>query len=178
VTPGIGIEIVDEADRPLAPGVEGIVRVLSEFAVDRYIDDPVESAQVFRDGWFYPGDLGSLTADNLLIISGRRNDVLNAGGGKMAAEKVEAALMSFKGVNEAAVFLTTNELGAEEVWAGVVCSQKIDTESLLAHCRPRMPVVFVPTQIATLDALPINAMGKVDRPRLKEMVAAAVRSRL
>jgi acyl-CoA synthetase (AMP-forming)/AMP-acid ligase II len=47
---------------------------------------------------------------------------------------------------------------------------------LRAHCRPRMPAVFVPAHIVTLDALPINATGKVDRPRLREMVLSAVRS--
>ena len=98
VTPGIRIEIVDEMDRAVPAGVEGIVRIASEFGVDRYIDDPIESAQVFRDGWFYPRrSRGSLTSDNLLMISGRQNDVLNAGGGKMAAEKVEAAVLSCKG---------------------------------------------------------------------------------
>ncbi len=177
VTPGIRIEIVDEADRPVPAGAEGIVRVASEFAVDRYIDDPIESAQVFRDGWFYPGDLGSLTADSLLIISGRQNAVLNAGGGKMAAEKVEAALTSFKGVSEAAVFMATNKLGVEEVWAGIVCSEKIDSESLRTHCRPRMPAVFVPAHIMTLDTLPMNATGKLDRSRLKETLIAAAASR-
>jgi len=176
VTPGMRFEIVDEADRPVAPGGEGIVRIASEFAVDRYIDDPVESAEVFRDGWFYPGDIGALTADNLLIISGRRNSVLNAGGGKFLAEKVEAALMSFKGVSEAAVFMATSAQGVEEVWAGIVCSEKVDSESLRAHCRPRMPAVFVPAHIVTLDALPINATGKLDRPRLKEMVLRSARS--
>jgi acyl-CoA synthetase (AMP-forming)/AMP-acid ligase II len=176
VTPGMRFEIVDEADRPVAAGGEGIVRIASEFAVDRYIDDPVESAQVFRGGWFYPGDIGSLTPDNLLIVSGRRNSVLNAGGGKMAAEKVEAALVSFKGVSEAAAFMATSALGVEEVWAGVVCSVKIDTERLRAHCRPHMPTVFVPAHFVTLDALPINATGKVDRQRLKEMVLSAARS--
>jgi len=171
VTPGIRIEIVDEADRALPAGTEGTVRVASEFAVDCYIDDPVESAKVFRNGWFYPGDFGSLTPDNLLIISGRQNDVLNAGGGKMAAEKVEAALVSFKGVNEAAVFMATNEMGVEEVWAAVVCSEKIDAENLRAQCRPRMPTVFVPARIVILDTLPVNATGKVDRTRLKHMLA-------
>ena len=134
------------------------------------------SAKVFRDGWFYPGDLGSLTADNLLIISGRQNDVLNAGGGKMAAEKVEAALLSFKGVKEAAVFMATSKLGVDEVWAAVVCSEKVDPEGLRAHCRPRMPTVFVPAHIVTLDALPINTMGKIDRPRLKAMYVGAGQS--
>ncbi len=168
VTPGMRIEIVDEADCSLPAGSEGIVRIASEFAVERYIDDPVESAKVFRGGWFYPGDLGSLTPDNLLIISGRQNDVLNAGGGKMAAEKVEAALVSFKGVNQAAAFMATSKLGVEETWAAIVCSEEIDIDSLRAHCRSRMPAVFVPAHVVTLDALPINATGKVDRPRLKQ----------
>jgi acyl-CoA synthetase (AMP-forming)/AMP-acid ligase II len=176
VTPGMRFEIVDEADRPVAAGSEGIVRIASEFGVDRYIDDPIETAEVFRDGWFYPGDIGALTPENLLIISGRRNSVLNAGGGKLSAEKVEAALMSFQGVSEAAVFMATNALGVEEVWAGIVCSEKVDSESLRAHCRPRMPAVFVPAHVVTLEALPINATGKIDRPRLKEMVLSTARS--
>jgi acyl-CoA synthetase (AMP-forming)/AMP-acid ligase II len=175
VTPGMRIEIVDAADRPVPAGSEGIVRIASEFGVDRYIDDPVESSQVFRAGWFYPGDLGSLTADNLLIISGRLNSVLNAGGGKMAAEKVEAALTSFKGVNEAAVYMATSSTGIEEVWAVIVCSETVDTERLRAHCARYMPGVFVPVHVVLADALPINAMGKVDRPRLKEIASATAR---
>lgn len=175
LTPGARIEIVDEADRPIPAGTEGIVRITSEFAVDRYIDDPVESAQVFRNGWFYPGDIGSLTADNLLIISGRQNDVLNAGGGKLAAEKIEAAIVSFEGVCDAAVFLQTNTLGVNEVWAAIVAGKTIDAESLRAHCRTRMPPVFVPAHVVTIDALPVNAMGKVDRPRVKELVLAAAK---
>jgi fatty-acyl-CoA synthase len=176
VTPGARIEIVDEADRPLPPGTEGIVRIASEFAIHRYIDDPIESAQVFRHGWFYPGDLGSLTQDNLLIISGRRNNVLNAGGGKMAAEKIEATLASFDGVTEAAVQMAANELGVEEVWAAVVCSKKIDPARLREHCRPRMPAVFVPAHIVVVDALPVNDLGKVDRPRVKDLLSVAGRT--
>jgi acyl-CoA synthetase (AMP-forming)/AMP-acid ligase II len=171
VTPGIRIEIVDDADRPVAAGVEGSVRVASEVGVDRYIDDPLETARVFRDGWFYPGDIGSLTSDNLLIISGRRSDLLNAGGGKMAAEKLENILLSFAGVREAAVFMKTSASGVEEVWATIVCGEKIDDEALRAHCRTRMPAVFVPFHIVAVDALPINAAGKVDRPRVRDMFA-------
>jgi acyl-coenzyme A synthetase/AMP-(fatty) acid ligase len=176
VTPGVRIEIVDEMDRAVPAGVEGIVRIASEFGIDRYIDDPVESAQVFRDGWFYPGDLGSLTSDNLLVVSGRQNDVLNAGGGKMAAEKVEAALLSYKGVREASVFMATSKEGVEEVWAAIVCSEKVDPESLRAHCRPQMPWVFVPTHIVPLARLPTNATGKVDRKRLRDTVLGAANS--
>ncbi len=176
VTPGSRIEIVDEADRPLPRGTEGIVRIASEFAVDRYIDDPVESAKVFRNGWFYPGDLGALTADNLLIIAGRQNDVLNAGGGKLAAEKVEAMLLAFPSVSEAAVFMATSPIGAEEAWAAVVCREELDIEKLRAFCRPRLPAEFMPAHFRVLDALPVNTTGKVDRPRLKEMLTGSTRA--
>jgi acyl-CoA synthetase (AMP-forming)/AMP-acid ligase II len=177
VTPDARIEIVDEADRGVPAGTEGIVRIASEFAVNRYIDDPIESAKVFRDGWFYPGDLGSLTADNLLIISGRQNAVLNLGGGKMAAERVEAVVASFAGVADAAVFLTNDERGVGEVWAAVVYpEQKLDIEALRAHCRAQIPPPFVPARVVTLEALPLNDTGKVDRIRLKEMVTAAMKS--
>lgn len=173
VTPGMRMEIVDNEDRPIPAGNDGTVRIASEFAVDRYIDDPVESKKVFRNGWFYPGDLGSLTADNLLIISGRQNDVLNAGGGKMAAEKVEAVLTSFKGVNQAAVCMQTSRLGVEEVWAAIVAGEPIDPENLRAHCRARIPEVFVPARIVTLASLPMGVTGKLDRQRLKGMLAGS-----
>lgn len=170
VAPGIRIEIVDEMDRAVPAGSEGIVRVKGEFGVKGYIDDPEESALGFRDGWFYPGDLGSLRSDNLLIISGRQNNVLNVGGGKIAAEKLETILLSFQGVHEAAVFMQTSVAGVEEIWAGIVASEAIDAEALRMHCRSRMPAVFVPSHVVQLDRLPLNAMGKVDRSRLKSTV--------
>jgi acyl-CoA synthetase (AMP-forming)/AMP-acid ligase II len=172
VAPGVRIEIVDQADNPLPDGSEGIVRIASECGVDRYIDDPEESAKVFRDGWFYPGDLGSLTPDKLLIISGRQRDLLNVGGAKLAATKIEAAPMSHGGVSEAGVFSATNRLGVEEVWAAIVCVENIDNDSLRAHCRARMPAIFVPVHIVPVDALVVNDMGKIDRARLKESVMA------
>jgi len=176
VTPGMRIEVVDEMDRAVPAGVEGIVRISSEFGIDGYIDDPVESAQVFRDGWFYPGDLGSLTSDNLLVISGRQNDVLNAGGGKMAAEKVEAALLTCKGVREAAVFMATSARGVEEVWAAIVSSETVDAESLRAQCRLLIPAVFVPSHIVPLERLPTNTTGKIDRRGLKDIILRAAHS--
>jgi acyl-CoA synthetase (AMP-forming)/AMP-acid ligase II len=176
LVPGIQVEMVDPSGLRLPAGEEGIVRISSEFAMDRYIDDPEASAEFFRDGWFYPGDVGSLTPDNLLIISGRQNDVLNVGGAKMAAERVEAVLASFDGVREAAVFVATSKLGVEEVWAAVVCIGKLDIEALRVHCRPQMPPVIVPAHVVTLDALPVNDRGKVDRTRVKEIVTAAAPS--
>ena len=81
------------------PGQEGHIRIRSEFAVDGYFGNPEGSAKVFRDGWFYPGDLGTLSSDGLLVISGREQTVLNLGGDKINPETVELALSQFKGIS-------------------------------------------------------------------------------
>ncbi len=60
--------MVDEADRPLPPGATGRVRVRTEEMVQGYLDDEGLTAAFFRDGWFYPGDLGALGAAGRLTL--------------------------------------------------------------------------------------------------------------
>jgi len=73
ITPGAFVEIVDDADQVLAAGKEGFVRIRSKESVTEYVANPKESAKVFRDGWFYPGDIGCLTMDGMLIIKGNKS---------------------------------------------------------------------------------------------------------
>ena len=172
VLPGVKIEVVDAADRVLPAGSEGIIRVASEVGVDRYFDDPTASAESFRKGFFYPGDQGAITSDGLLIISGRQEDKLNIGGGKVAAEKIEGILGTFPGLAEGAVFGMMNAHGVEEVWAAVVWRGAADLENLRAHCQSRMPSPLVPVRFVAFEVLPTNETGKVDRRRLREIVTA------
>jgi acyl-CoA synthetase (AMP-forming)/AMP-acid ligase II len=173
VAPGARIEIVDEKDKPLPANTAGIVRIASEFAADGYVGDPAETARVFRNGFFYPGDIGALTPDDLLILSGRQNNVLNIGGEKIAAERIEAVLRSREGVRQAAALVAVNRKGVAEIWAAVVCPKKFDAAALRAHCRAQLAPHFVPRHIVNLEELPVSPMGKVILPRLKEMIAAA-----
>ena len=71
MTPGTTVQIVDGSGAVLSPGQEGIVRIKSDDAVDGYLGDAAETAQAFRDGWFYPGDTGTLDADEMLVVTGR-----------------------------------------------------------------------------------------------------------
>jgi acyl-CoA synthetase (AMP-forming)/AMP-acid ligase II len=72
-TPGVTIQVVDASNTLLPPLEEGAVRIRSGYAVNGYFGDPDEASKVFRDGWFYPGDLGALNAEGLLMITKRRN---------------------------------------------------------------------------------------------------------
>jgi acyl-CoA synthetase (AMP-forming)/AMP-acid ligase II len=170
VTPGVNIQIVDQSGTILPPDEEGLVRIRSEYAVDGYFGNPEESSKVFRDGWFYPGDVGTLSADNLLIIAGREQAVLNLGGDKISPERIELVLSQFKGVIEAAAFSAPNEYGVNEVCAVLVSREKLDGKALHAHCEALIPRPFVPVKFYFADSLPHNEMGKIDRRRVQELV--------
>ena len=80
---GVQVEIVEPDGVRLPAGQEGIVRIRTPSQVSSYIGDPELSAAAFRAGWFHPGDLGVLSADGELRITGRVNDQLNVGGVKL-----------------------------------------------------------------------------------------------
>jgi len=170
VTPGASVEIVDEADNVLAPGKEGIVRTRTAQMVDGYVGNPDATARAFRGGWFYPGDIGALTPDGMLIIRGREASVLNLGGDKVKPELVEEALCAFAGIAQAAVFTHKDALGVPELWAALVCRSDLDYGALRSQCAQRIGQAFVPRHLVRVDSLPLNAAGKVDRNRLAELV--------
>ena len=64
-------QIVDEGGKALPAGREGSVRIRTAQTVTGYVGNPAEAETAFRDGWFYPGDIGSLRDDRLLLILGR-----------------------------------------------------------------------------------------------------------
>ncbi len=170
VTPGMTVEIVDESDRPLGRGQQGIVRIRGDYAATGYVNDAAASARLFRGGWFYPGDLGSLTQDGLLVISGRQSSVLNLGGEKISPEIVEDVLASFGEGLEAAAVAMIGQAGVEEVWAVVASRQPIDEDRLRQYCQSRLARIFVPKRFITVERLPRNEMGKLDRHQIEQMV--------
>jgi acyl-coenzyme A synthetase/AMP-(fatty) acid ligase len=177
VTPGNVVQIVDRSGAVLPPGQEGHVRIRSDYAVDSYLGNPEESAKVFRDGWFHPGDIGTLDADDLLVITGREQTVLNVGGDKINPELVERVLSAFPDVVDAGVFSAPNDLGNNEVCAAIVGREGIDLQKLRAHCEAHLPPGYLPSKVFLAQALPRNEMGKIDRPRLAELARQPVSRR-
>ena len=86
VCAGATVQTVDDSDRPLASGETGLIRVRGDFLVEGYVGNPKNADQAFRNGWFYPGDIGAVTTDNVLTISGRQTAVLNVGGNKLGPD--------------------------------------------------------------------------------------------
>jgi long-chain acyl-CoA synthetase len=108
-------------------------------------------------------------ADGLLVIAGRQQAIVNLGGVKLRPELVEEVVLSFAGIEEAAVFGRPNELGIDEPHALVVGRGPVDEAALRTFCASRLPGVFVPVRFLAVKSLPKNAMGKIERSRLLEV---------
>lgn len=98
------VEIVDDNLHPRKPGELGTVRVRNTYMVDGYVNAPDATQKAFRDGWFYPGDIGCWGPNGDLDILGRDDEVLNVGGYKMQASLADFVVRSVEGVSDAVVF--------------------------------------------------------------------------
>jgi acyl-coenzyme A synthetase/AMP-(fatty) acid ligase len=170
LTPGVAIQVVDDSGTVLQAGSEGRVRVRSEFAVESYFGDSDKSSTAFRDGWFYPGDLGTVNSDDLVVITGREQPVLNLGGNKVSPEIIETMISQFSGVLEAVAVPVPNEYGNNEICAVVLGKEKLDERALRAHCEARIPRQLAPARYCFPDSIPRDAMGRIDRRALRELV--------
>jgi acyl-CoA synthetase (AMP-forming)/AMP-acid ligase II len=170
LTPGMTVQAVDDAGETLKPGEQGHIRFRGDKCVAGYVGNPPGSEKYFRDGWFYPGDIGAVTGDGILIISGRSKTIIDLGGDKINPEMIEAVLMSYPGVVHAVAFGHANALGIEEVWAAVETRSEIDAAAARAHCVQRLSVERVPVRIVRVAAMPRNAGDKIDRIQVRKLV--------
>ncbi len=171
--PGVRVLVVDADGAPLPAGVQGEVRIEAERAACSYIDDPVETAAAFRNGGFYPGDLGRMTADGLLVIDGRLDDRMNLGGHKFQPTTMDDVALDCPGVADAAAFAVPDAAGIDHCWLAVVQGEGFDRAMLLQQLQQHRPAL-PPVRFAFTDAIPRNAMGKVERQRLRDETMAAL----
>ena len=167
VVPGVEVQAVDEDDHPVPPGTDGILRIRSALCVDHYLGDPAVSAQVFRDGWVYLGDMGSVSNDGMLVVAGRAIGHLRPGGSKGKALRIEEALRGVSGITDAAAFGVAGATGATTVWAAVVADDRFSYGAVKAACRELQTIA--PERILRMPSLPRTADGRVARAELVQL---------
>jgi acyl-coenzyme A synthetase/AMP-(fatty) acid ligase len=170
--PWIDIEIVDGDDRPVPAGEIGEVRVRSECMAREYYRDPVATARHFKDGWFYPRDLASVTPGGALRLHGRSDDMMNLHGIKIFPAQIERALEALPGVRAAAAFAKPSPAHGDIPIAAVELREPAaaTAEELMVRARELLGVC-APRMIIVLDALPRNAAGKVVKRELAELLS-------
>lgn len=175
--PGIALTIVDDNGNEVPADHEGEIRIRTPFLMAGYLNyetrrlDPLDAAE-----WFSSGDIGRLSPSGDLSITGRKKDLIIRGGLNISPREVEDVLLEHPAVERAAVVGTPHEFYGEEVVAAVQCKQghslsRCESE-LLGLCKRNLSAVCVPSRFVEFDPLPTGITGKIDKQRIRELVAA------
>ncbi|PXX68818.1 fatty acid CoA ligase FadD36 [Nocardia tenerifensis] len=170
---GVRTRLRDESGADVAHDGESIggLQVSGPMLFDGYLDRPDATAESWtEDGWFKTGDVAAIDADGFHRIVGRESvDLIKSGGYRIGAGEVETVLLGHPDVAEAAVVgLPDPDLG-QRIVAFVVlrggAAGSIE-QDLIGHVAEQLSVHKRPREIRVVDALPRNAMGKVQKKRL------------
>ncbi|MGW5143296.1 acyl-CoA synthetase [Nocardia beijingensis] len=167
---GVRTRIRDESGAPVPHDGESIggLEVSGPMLFDGYLNRPEATAQSWtEDGWFRTGDVAAIDQEGFHRIVGRESvDLIKSGGYRVGAGEVETVLLGHPAVAEAAVVgLPDDDLG-QRITAFVVLRDAATERELIDHVAGQLSVHKRPREIRVVDALPRNAMGKVQKKQL------------
>ncbi len=172
--PGVSLRVQDEAGQPVPVGEIGDIQVKGPNVFKGYWRMPEKTAEEFTpDGFFKTGDVGQIDALGYATIVGRSKDLIISGGYNVYPAEIEGYINELPGVAESAVIgIPHADFG--EVGVAVVTPKPgatPDPAAILASLKSKLANFKVPKQCFVVDALPRNAMGKVQKNVLREHYA-------
>jgi len=172
--PEVGARVVDETGAVLDGGGVGGIEVRGPNVFAGYWRRPELTATEFTaDGWFRTGDVGTFDADGYLHIVGRSKDLIISGGLNVYPKEIEDVIDGVDGVLESAVVGVADADFGEAVVAIVVAEPGavVDPAVVRSEAREHLASFKVPKRVHVVDALPRNAMGKVEKAVLRREFA-------
>lgn len=167
--PGVNLRIVDDSDGIAPTDVPGNIEICGPNLFKGYWRNPEKTKEAFReDGFFITGDIGSIDETGRLTLQGRSKDLIIAGGYNIYPKEIEEALDAVPGIVESAVIGAPHADMGEGVVAILVGADNAVSESALNKAIAGLARFKHPRKYIWLDALPRNAMGKVQKQALRE----------
>lgn len=179
--PHVEVRLADPDGNDVAPGEAGEILVHGPNVFRGYWNDPAATDAAFRRDargrrWYRSGDLATFDPERGYAINGRLKELVISGGFNVYPIEVETELLRIPGIRAAAVVGEPDPARGEVPVAFVEVDEGFDAEAALALVRERLASFKVPKRLYPIDALPRNAMGKVEKPRLRELLAQARRA--
>lgn len=167
---GQSIRIADEKGRKLSPGKIGMIEIKGPNLFEGYWGLAEKtSEEMTEDGWFKTGDQGVMDQEGRLKIVGREKDLIISGGYNIYPIEIEQLLDAIDGVKESAVIGVPHSDMGEGVAAILIADgPKISVDDIQKILDKELARFKHPRKFFWLDALPRNAMGKVQKQRLRE----------
>jgi long-chain acyl-CoA synthetase len=167
---GWQLKIVDRAGNECAAGQTGEL-LLRGPLTDGYYRDPEATARLLRDGWLHTGDLGHVTPDGEIFLTGLAKDVFIVKGQNVYPEDIEAILETYPNISEAVTFRLPDDVRGDRIEAVVTLknASKITDHELTEHCRKYLANYKVPKRIRLIAFLPRDASGNVSRDAVRRV---------
>ncbi|WP_332645828.1 long-chain fatty acid--CoA ligase [Lysinibacillus sp. 54212] len=170
--PLVETRIINEnGDVPWDGKTMGEILVRGPWIAAEYYKDE-RTAETFKDGWLYTGDIGVFTKDGYIRITDRTKDLIKSGGEWISSIELENALMTHEKVFEAAVIAVPHEKWMERPLACVVAKPEfknnISKEELLERLAKEFPKKWVPDDVVFLDEIPKTSVGKFLKAKLRD----------
>jgi len=169
--PICALRVVDDSGREVPPGEAGEAVFRVPWAMKGYYKAPDLTAQVFKDGWFYTGDLVRLGQDGYLEYVEKKSFIIVTPAGlKISPWEVEDLLLRHPAIAEVAYVGVNDKQGGQVPTAFVVSreGQSVTAEEIARFCRQNLADFKLPRKFEFVDSIPRTSSGKIDRRRLKE----------
>jgi long-chain acyl-CoA synthetase len=169
--PGVDLQVTDTSGKQVEPGQTGELIVRGANVMCGYWNNPEESAQAFRDGFFRTGDIGRQDSAGYFYILDRLKDMIVTGGENVYSGEVEAVIYGHPAVREVAIFGVPDPQWGEIVVACVVLKtgETLTVDDLIAFCRRSLASYKLPRRVEFSETdLPKSSSGKVLKKTLRE----------
>ena len=164
-------------DAEVPHGSEGELQIKGENVFLEYWNNAEDTVSSFsKDGWFRTGDIAS-TENGVFKIWGRASqDIIKTGGEKVSANEIQYVLRSHPKIKECAVVGIQDEKWGEAVSVAIILSKgsTLDRLQLRKWAKNKLIHYKVPQKILIVDDLPRNTMGKIIKPKIKEMFSKEI----
>ena len=174
--PGVALRVVDEDDKACVSDTIGHLQVKGDNVLPGYWRLPEKNQEEFTtDGYFRTGDVGKIDARGYVSIVGRSKDLVISGGYNVYPKEIELLIDEMSDVAESAVIGLPHPDFGEAVAAVVVRSNASDALNeavVIAALKGKLAAFKVPKRVFIVDALPRNAMGKVQKNELRKQYAS------
>ena len=161
----------DGAWMDATPDNPGLLACAGEMNMDGYLDCPQLNAETIKDGYIVTQDLSYMGDDGRIYLLGRKGDVIQSGGNKIAPQEIEEVAATIPGICDCACIPVSNAVLGQEPKLFYVTEKNADVseEAMYAFLKAHLEAYKIPKRMERLDQIPRTYNGKIQRNELIRM---------